>query len=80
MAKIQAHFSNPVVLSEVAMIQIGSTQSANTRMPHKMANPKDTRGRRANNPTMTRKMTSRFESIFIKVSAVAAMVIFSMCT
>ena len=65
MAIIHAHFSIPVVLSEVAIIQIGNTQIATTNAPPSKTKPKDISGNIANKPKIQRNITSKFPNVFI---------------
>lgn len=65
MAINQAIFSNPVVWSDVAIIQIGSSQIAKTAMPQNSANPKETRGIRARSPMITKMINAKLPNIFM---------------
>jgi hypothetical protein len=54
-----------VVLSEVAIIQTGSSQIANTAIPQNIANPNETSGIRAKAPIITKTITAKFPNTFI---------------
>jgi len=71
-ASNQAIFSNPAVLSDVAIIQIGSNQSANIATAHRMAKPKEMRGITASSPKITKKITIRFPITFMTLCLCAS--------